>query len=44
MFNCVGGCKVDVLTFNFQFSTFNFYKYGIYGTADSGLFERNGRG
>ena len=24
-----------VLTLNFQLSTLNFYKYGIYGTADS---------
>ena len=23
-----------VLTLNFQLSTFNFYKYGIYSTAD----------
>ena len=31
-----------VLTLNFQLSTFNFYKYGIYSTADCGLFERSG--
>ena len=36
--------KLEVLILNSQLSTLNFKRYGIYGTADCWLFERNGRG